>query len=114
MVACVVFPFPCAHFVCCWSMHSSTIPLLAGTLLLFWGVHKAAPLFALVVRVALLCVLGFSPTSPNSGVNLGGVSEVGKIDFSIILLVFCVVFLFFLYNSLARADTILHYTINLM
>ena len=72
MVACVVFPFPCVHFVCCWSRHSSTIPLLAGTLLLFWSVHKPASLISLVVRAVLLCVAGFSLTSPNSGAKSWG------------------------------------------
>ena len=72
VVACVVFPFPCAHFVCCWSMHSSTIPLRAGTLLLFWSVHKPASLNSLVVRVVLLCVVDFLPTSRNSGAKSRG------------------------------------------
>ena len=38
-------------------MHSSTKPLRAGTLLLFWRVHKYVSLFSLFVRVELLCVV---------------------------------------------------------
>ena len=48
----VAFPSPCAHFVCCWGVHSSPSSLLAGTLLLFWSVYTRwfacfLPLFAL-------------------------------------------------------------------
>ena len=61
-----------AHFVCCWSVHSSTNSLLAGTLLLFWRVHKQVHLFSLFVRVVLLCVVVFWLTSPNSGAKIVG------------------------------------------
>ena len=57
--ACGVFSFPCVHFVWCWSMHSSTNPLLTGSLPLFWRVHKQVSLFSLFVRVVLLCVVDF-------------------------------------------------------
>ena len=95
--ACGVFAFPCVNFVCCWSMHSGTIPLLADTLLLFWRVQQVS-LFYLFVRVVLLCVVDCSPTSPNSGANLvGGFLRSEEIDFSILLFVVCVVFLLFLF-----------------
>ena len=71
-VACGAFPFPGAQFVCCWGMHSSTDSLLAGTLLLFWRVHKHFPLFSLIVRVALLCVVDSWPASPYSGAKIVG------------------------------------------
>ena len=46
--------------------------LLAGTLLLFWSVHKQVHLLFLFVRVVLLCVVDFSPTSPDSGAKIVG------------------------------------------
>ena len=54
------------------SVHSSPNYPLAGTLLLFWSVHKQVHLFSLFVRVVFLCVVHFSPTSPNSGAKIVG------------------------------------------
>ena len=70
--ACGACLFPCAHFVCCWGVHSSPDSLLAGTLLLFWSVQMQVHLFSLFVRVVLLCLVDFSPTSPNSGAKVMG------------------------------------------
>ena len=73
-------------------------------LTLFRSVHKPVFLFSLFVRVVFLCVVGFSADLAKQWRKIrGGVSEVGKTDFSILLFVFCVVFLFFLFISLARA-----------
>ena len=52
----VSFPPPCAHFVCCWGVHSSPSSLLAGTLLLFWSVHTSWLLGFLTLFGLCCCV----------------------------------------------------------
>ena len=102
--------------VCCFPF-----PLCSLCVLLEHALKHYSPTcrhFAIVLERAQACFLDFSRCLCCAAVcggffaNLaeqwrkigeGGVSEIGKIDFSIVLLVCCVVFLFFLFISLARA-----------
>ena len=50
-------------------------------------------MFALAVHVVLLCVVDLCRPRQTAGLKSGGISEVGKNVFSILLFVFCVIFL---------------------
>ena len=92
------FPFPCVHFVWCWSTHSSTIFLLGGTLLFSLARAQAISPVLPSLLVFFCCVCGeFLSTSPNSGAKIvGGFQRLIKTFFCILFFVFCVIFLFFL------------------
>ena len=100
----VSFPPPCAHFVCCWGVHSSPSSLLAGTLLLFWSVHTSW-LLGFLTLFGLCCCVRWIFCQPRQAVAqkiVGGFLRLEKRIFFILFVVFCVILLFFLALSLAR------------
>ena len=97
------FPVPLVHFLWCWSMHSSSDFLLAGTLLLLQPVHEQFLLFfSLCSCCFAVCGELFADLAEQWRQSFVGGLDVGKINFSILLFVLCIVFLFFLFSSLAH------------
>ena len=77
-------------------------PYLRALCYCFGACRSLLPCFPLLFVLCSCVWWAFRRPRQTVAQNHGGVSEVGKIDFFIVLLVFYVVFLFLLFISLAR------------